>query len=238
MVEIPAGEFIMGLSLKQAETLRVQWLEEYDQSNTDIDFHRSSPQLTVYLDTFKIDKLEVTIAQYEACVTAEACRPAAMGNSTVADEPVYVFYEGAQEYCLWQGKRLPTEAEWEKAARGTDGRLFPWGDEWEADWIALELSLVGSHPKDSSPHGVLDMAGNIGEWTQSPLVAYPGHANPALFNAELPVERGALAYQEGLWAGALTVARAYGADVAGFRCVAGGEPLPVAEVVTSYDAKL
>lgn len=235
MVEIPAGEFIMGLTLEQAETLRVRWLAEYDQSNTDIDFHRSSPQLTAYLDTFKIDKLEVTNARYAACVAAGACKGLGKFASGEAEMPYYAPYAWALDFCRWAGKRLPTEAEWEKAARGTDGRLFPWGDEWQADRVALEISQVGSHPQDSSPYGVLDMAGDIGEWTQSPLIAYPGHANPKLFNAEIPVERGALAYQKGLWAGALTVARAYGADVAGFRCVVGGEPLPVAKVVLSYE---
>jgi formylglycine-generating enzyme required for sulfatase activity len=129
MVEIPAGEFIMGLTLKQAETLRLRWLAEYDQPNTDIDFHRSSPQLTVYLDTFKIDKLEVTHARYEACVTAGVCQPADELGLTEANNPLYVFYAQAQDYCRWVGKRLPTEAEWEKAARGTDGRLYPWGNE-------------------------------------------------------------------------------------------------------------
>jgi formylglycine-generating enzyme required for sulfatase activity len=95
---------------------------------------------------------------------------------------------------------------------------------------------VGSHPEDVSPYGVLDMAGNLGEWTQSPLVAYPGHVNPRLlFNPELRVERGALAYQKTLWAGALTMTRAWGADLAGFRCVAGDEPQWVAEVVVSYE---
>jgi formylglycine-generating enzyme required for sulfatase activity len=235
MIEIPAGEFIMGLTLEQAETLRLRWLEKYNQPNSDIDFHRSSPQLIVHLDTFKIDKLEVTHAQYQACVIAEICQPEADFGKAAMDEPVYVFYNQAQQYCQWVGKRLPTEAEWEKAARGTDGRLFPWGDEWDTDRVALELSPVGSHPKDSSPYGVLDMAGNIGEWTQSPLVAYPGHANPTLFNEELPVERGALDYEASLWAGALTADRSYGADVAGFRCVAGGEPLPVAEAVMNYE---
>lgn len=225
----------MGLTLEQAETLRVRWLAEYDQPNTDIDFHRSSPQLTASLDTFKIDKLEVTNARYKACVTAGVCQPVPEAGPGAEDEPVYAFYSEAQHYCQWVGKRLPTEAEWEKAARGTDGRLFPWGDEWDKDRVALEISPVGSHPKDNSPYGVLDMAGNIGEWTQSPLVAYPGHVNPTLFNAELPVERGALAYKESLWAGALTADRSYGADVAGFRCVVGGKPLPVAEVVVSYE---
>jgi formylglycine-generating enzyme required for sulfatase activity len=235
MVEIPAGEFVMGMTLEQAETLRVRWLAEYDQPNTDIDFHRSSPQLVAYLDTFKIDKLEVTNAHYAACVAAGICKGLGKFAPSEADLPYYAPYAWALDYCQWAGKRLPTEAEWEKAARGTDGRLFSWGDEWDKDWVALEISPVGSHPKDSSPYGVLDMAGNIGEWTQSPLVAYPGHANPKLFNAELPVERGALAYQKGLWAGALTVGRSYGADIAGFRCVAGGKPLPVAEVVVSYE---
>lgn len=235
MVEIPAGEFIMGLTLEQAETLRVHWLAEYNQPNTDIDFHRSSPQLTAYLDTFKIDKLEVTNVRYADCVAAGACKGLGKFAPDEADFPYYAPYTWARDYCRWVGKRLPTEAEWEKAARGTDGRLFPWGDEWDKDRVALEISPVGSHPKDSSPYGVLDMAGNIGEWTQSRLVAYPGHANPSLFNPNLPVERGALAYQKGLWAGALTAGRSYGADVAGFRCVSGGEPLPVAEVVVSYE---
>ncbi len=235
MVEIPAGKFIMGLTLEQAETLRGRWMEEYHQKDASITFDRASPQLTAYLDTFKIDKLEVTHAHYAACIDAGVCPRPIEFDPQRADYPIYVSYDEAQTYCRWAGKRLPTEAEWEKAARGTDGRLFPWGDEWEADRVALEISPVGSHPQDSSPYGVLDMAGNIGEWTQSPLVAYPGHANPKLFNADLPVERGALGYEGSIWAGALTADRSYGADVAGFRCVVGGEPQPVADIVVSYE---
>jgi formylglycine-generating enzyme required for sulfatase activity len=94
---------------------------------------------------------------------------------------VYVTWQDARDFCAWRGRRLPTEAEWEKAARGDDERLFPWGNEWDPKRVRLsgedprngDLAAVGSFPENASPYGALDMSGNVWEWTSSRGMAYP-----------------------------------------------------------------
>ena len=157
---VPAGEFEMGST-------------EGD-SNED-------PVHTVYLDAYWIDQTEVTNAKYEKCVEAGACdapeddgsytRDSYYGNSQYDDYPViYVDWNQAGSYCEWAGRRLPTEAEWEKAARGDDGRTYPWGDKNPSssmlnyDKNVGDTSEVGSYPAGESPYGALDMAGNVWEW--------------------------------------------------------------------------
>ena len=143
------------------------------------------PPGSVYLDAFYVDRREVTVRQYRRCVSAGACTAAGIGqdcNWIVAsrrDHPVNcVDWFQARGYCRWAGKRLPTEAEWEKAARGTDGRKFPWGNAPEScsravmnqgspGCGALSTWRVGSKsPAGDSPHGVQDMGGNVWEWCQ------------------------------------------------------------------------
>ena len=164
MVYVPEGNFTMG------------------SNNGDPD---EQPVHTVYLDAFWIDKTEVTNAMYALCVQAGACqlpsdyssytRSSYYGNSQYADYPViYVDLNDAQTYCEWAGMRLPTEAEWEKAARGTDGRTYPWGDAVPTCSLANlwgfsggctgDTDAVGNHPGGASPYGALDMAGNVWEW--------------------------------------------------------------------------
>jgi formylglycine-generating enzyme required for sulfatase activity len=153
MVYVPAGEFIMG---------------------SDEGGRGERPMHIVYLDAFWIDKTEVTNAQYRKCVEARACdtpvRTTYYDDADYVQHPVvYVSWNDADVYCRWAGKRLPTEAEWEKAARGTGGRTYPWGERINCDHAQYSKCdgrtvPVGSKPKGASPYGALDMAGNVWEW--------------------------------------------------------------------------
>jgi len=136
------------------------------------------------VSAFCIDKLEVTTASYEACVTEGKCTAGDSGgfcngnSSSRSSDPINcVNWPQAEAYCKSKGGRLPTEVEWEFAARGTDGRTHPWGNKAPEDhlcWRRKESEQsgkgtcpVGSHPKGDSPFGVSDMAGNVREWTSS-----------------------------------------------------------------------
>ena len=139
------------------------------------------PQRTIYVDTFSIDRFEVTNHQYQQFVLATGHRKAgppsryakSISKMRGPNQPVvYVSWDDANEYCRWKGKRLPTEAEWEKAMRGTDGRLWPWGNQENpngANWARVQdgydvSARVGSFHTDKSPYGVMDGAGNVMEW--------------------------------------------------------------------------
>jgi len=139
--------------------------------------HAYSPQHAVYLDAFWIDKVEATNAMYEKCVNAGGCNlPASdnlyYGKWAYRNLPVvYVNWFGAEKYCQWAGRRLPTEAEWEKAARGVDRRFYPWGNERPNPRLAnFNESLIGEalpadrYPLGASPYGALNMTGNVREW--------------------------------------------------------------------------
>jgi formylglycine-generating enzyme required for sulfatase activity len=139
------------------------------------------PDHDVTLDAFWMDQLEVTNAMYALCVNAGGCtepqnfksqrRPKYFNNPEFNDYPViYVTWGQAKTYCEWAGRRLPTEAEWERAGRGDDFRTFPWGED-KADgtfanfnMLVGDTSRVGTYPAGASPFGVLDMAGNVAEW--------------------------------------------------------------------------
>ena len=182
MIFIPPGEFLMG-SDGRSQALGAGDADE-------------APLHKVYLDGYYLDKHEVTNAQYKAFVDAKGLRPPKhwSGNtfpSGKADHPViYVDWFEANGYCHWVGKRLPTEEEWEKAARGTDGRTFPWGNTFDPmkantpqHWLALnrvaDTTPVGSFVNGKSPYGLYDMAGNVYEWTSSWYKPYP---NNRVFN--------------------------------------------------------
>jgi len=160
MVYVPAGEFTMG-----------------DTSG----FPEERPQHQVSLGAYWIDRTEVSNAMYLLCVDAGACTPPVMRRSQTRSEyfgspqfsnyPVMnVRWEQAQRFCEWAGGKLPSEAEWEKAARGVDGRLFPWGNEYpdpqlaNVDKFSRDSEPVDSHPQGSSPYGALNMSGNVWEW--------------------------------------------------------------------------
>jgi len=139
-----------------------------------------SPAHTVYIDAFWIDRTEVTNVMFGKCVAEGACTPPAktssetnpeyFGNPEFDDYPViFVDWDQANTYCQWAGRRLPTEAEWEKAARGTDGRTYPWGREIICSYANFsdcksDTEKVGSYVAGISPSGALDMAGNVWEW--------------------------------------------------------------------------
>lgn len=162
MVYVPKGKFIMG-------------------SPDNVSYSDEHPQHTVYLDGFWFDKTEVTNSMYALCVQAGKCQPphetssftrgSYYGNFQYDDYPViFVDWNQANTYCSWVGGRLPTEAEWEKAARGIDGSTYPWGNTDPTCSVANfqgcvgDTSSAGSYPSGVSPYGALDMAGNVWEW--------------------------------------------------------------------------
>lgn len=157
MVFVPAGPFVMG-------TERGEWRDE-------------EPRHLVELSAYYIDRTEVTNADYNRCVAAGKCRRTSYQRDKVLGQPTHPVpgpsWFDAIDYCTFAGKRLPTEAEWEKAARGTDERNYPWGNDYRPDLLNHksaddgfpESAPVGSFPKGASPYGALDMAGNVWEWT-------------------------------------------------------------------------
>jgi len=166
LVEVPAGSFRAGCDL----------------GNDPSCSSRDEAAATRELPRFFIDRTEVTVADYRACVAAHVCTPArglpgARCNAEIAERSEHpincVRFDQAAAYCDWAGKRLPTEQEWEKAARGTDARRYPWGSDPptcdRAAWIQCTRSTtpVGTHGSGGSPYGIQDMAGNVWEWTKS-----------------------------------------------------------------------
>jgi len=158
-VDVPAGEFLMGS-------------DPAVDPNADTD---EMPQHPVYVDAYRISRHEITNGQYERCVRAGVCR--VPGNRTYYDDPdyadhpvVYVDWYDARDFCTWVGKGLPTEAEWEYAARGPEGHIYPWGNDpptcERAQFGECEGNTVpvGSLPDGASWCGAEDMAGNVWEW--------------------------------------------------------------------------
>jgi formylglycine-generating enzyme required for sulfatase activity len=213
MVQVPAGPFTLGSEGKAIDEDAAE-----------------KPVQTLELPAFRIDRNEVTTAQYCQFLNAAGTEQDAQGHACLGPARVLpiakadgawrplpgreafpmtgVTWYGATAYAAWAGKRLPTEAEWEKAARGPDARKFPWGNTLDASKMRFgqdNIGPVGEKPAGASPCGCLDMAGNAWEWTSSafrpyPYVATDGREDPAL--AERRVARG------GSWTGEPHIAHA------------------------------
>jgi serine/threonine-protein kinase len=250
-VYVPAGDFLMGAA--HSDT---------DAQQTSVGNGRAYeeiPQFTYHLDNYWIDKFETTNGQYEKCVAAGKCTPPYTdsvfftviqkyyGNPDYDNYPVvWVTWFQAREYCAWAGRRLPTEAEWEKASRGTDGAMYPWGNDPISGDKAnfcdknctrnianpnfddgyAETAPVGSYPAGASPYGAMDMSGNVWEWTSTLIRPYPYDANDGREDLNAPGER---VWRGGPWSNGIWWMRSsvryrsvnfYKWGVLGFRCAA------------------
>ncbi len=172
MVTIPAGPFTMGTSLDRADP-------------------QDKPEHKVDLPQYAIDKYPVTNAQYARFVAATGHRPPSNWKSGripagMELHPVtLVTWYDAQAYAKWAHKRLPTEAEYEKAGRGADGRRWPWGNAMDPKRLNTYYTVnsttpVTAYPGGASPYGVFDLSGNVDEWTESDFAPYPGSVAPTI----------------------------------------------------------
>jgi len=229
MVAVPAGVFLMGCN------------EEIDDSC----MPEEKPFRKVFVEKFFIDVHEVTVAEYRRCVKAGACvyPPPLKGCNHSRrgreNHPVNcVSNIDAKAFCSFVGKTLPTEEQWEKAARGTDGRLFPWGNEFDPKIVShgdggridgyKGTAPVGSFPEGASPYGVLDMAGNVWEWTRTEYkpTGPPKIVDPTLMPYEKPeprmVFKGGGDQVDGVWplrsSGRTWSRQIRNTPILGFRC--------------------
>ncbi|MEO8048290.1 MAG: formylglycine-generating enzyme family protein [Nitrospirota bacterium] len=192
MVVVPGGEFTMGSATGDSD---------------------EQPEHKVHVDTFSMDVYEVTVGQYAAFLQAKGIELPSdwktLNQSSNQKRPVAnIDSTEASFYCKWVGKRLPTEAEWEKAARGTDGRTYPWGNEaptplhanfGKSEWNNhAVLAPVGSFEAGKSPYGIYDMAGNVWEWV-SDLYDYNYYKISPPKNPTGPSTGGTRAVRGGAW---------------------------------------
>ena len=180
MAMIPAGEFSRGSNAREINVV----MNDFGFNGM---MYRELPKRWVFLDSFYIDRTEVTNRQYKRFLEStgqspplgwkDGDYPAGLDNFPV----VYVSWLDASEYARWIGKRLPTEEEWEKAARGRNGYQWPWGDQFQVERCNIKGSgyngpiPVGSILGGANEFGVLDLAGNVWEWVNSDLKAYTGY---------------------------------------------------------------
>ena len=197
MAYVPPGEFQMGSSREQIEAIALlceQYPDAWNKCQPD-QFEREYPAHAVTSGGYWIDRSEVTNAQYNLCVQAGDCRPSRLANDVkynAVDLPVAgIPWSDAVDYCSWAGGRLPSEAEWEYAARGPESLIYPWGQEFACeggnfldDSTGCEdeysgSSPVGSFPEGDSWVGARDMAGNVWEWVMDEFRVYPGASEAA-----------------------------------------------------------
>ena len=235
MVFVPAGEFLMGTSDADIEQYKVLFpLRDISR------FDNERPQRTVFVDAFYIDRTEVTNRQYKQFLAETGYEPKHYLDYlpyNAPDLPAAVLeWEDALAYAEWAGKRLPTEAEWEKAARGTDGRFWPWGNEWDATKLSgndgtglkdgyKQTAPVAQFPQGASPYGALDMAGNLWEWVSDWYDADYYRKNPNNVNPQGPETGDGHVLKGGGWAENLDFTRCAnrlggnpGSLLRGFRC--------------------
>jgi formylglycine-generating enzyme required for sulfatase activity len=249
-VYVPAGNFLMGSTERDLEAAGLDPDEFSDEL----------PQHDVYLDAYWIDQTEVTNAMFAAFLNergnqiehgetwmradTDAARIHQQGGIWVPDRGyenhpvVEVRWYGAQAYCAWAGRRLPTEAEWEKAARGTEGQIYPWGNNNPSCNLVNfrqcvgDTAEVGSYPGGSSPYGALDMAGNVMEWV-SDLYSETYYSNSPTSNPQGPTSGWGI-LRGGTWAsvpfGVRVTFRFWSCrhsssyEDSGFRCAGGTTP--------------
>jgi formylglycine-generating enzyme required for sulfatase activity len=230
MALIPAGPFIMGSTNAEVEAAFAACQKIISNCPKEL-FERELPRHTVYLADYYIDKYEITNADYAACVKDKKCTLPQNTGSYIRgkyyDDPdfakypvIYIDWTQAKEYCVFAGKRLPTEAEWEKAARGLDGRIYSWGNEFDGTKLNFcdknctlpwadeavddgygNIAPSGSYELGKSSYGVYDMAGNVWEWTSSEYRNYPYQADDGrenLFSNNDKVFRGGAVSSFGL----------------------------------------
>lgn len=223
MVLVPAGEFWMGCN-PDVDPIGSAFPEANVPRTCEDELYPATPYRLVDLDAFWIDRTEVTKGEYRACINSGVCEPPMQWDKEIEagletmpnpdDRPAAgITWSQATTYCAWAEKRLPTEAEWEKAARGREGYKYPWGNTPEptcelahhilvVDGVAIgcteaseNLLAVGSLPANESVFGALDMAGNVTEWTSEGYDDPGGYAhlptkNPHQSQGESRVRRG------------------------------------------------
>lgn len=252
MVYVPAGEFEMGSDDDEVDDALATCSEVYGECQRD-QFEDEQPAHTVALDGFWIDRTEVTNAQYRLCVEAGSCDEPLLWDLedfNVPDQPVvFVDWHQANAYCEWAGGRLPIEAEWEYAARGPEGLVFPWGDAFDGTRLNYcdancefvwtdgtfddgytHVAPVGSFPAGASWCGALDMAGNVLEWVMD---WYAGYSSGRQVSPTGPSSGESRVLRGGSWNWCRAFARCASRhglppdssnDIIGIRCAKGVEP--------------